>query len=113
MLEALQDALSICGSTFSADEVQTWMNQKLEALDVYKAVNEAKELYENQKRSKARKWLTRLCSRIALYGQVLDVLAQHHPEYLALAWGSIKFVIQVSIQKAILEDVVTNSGREL
>jgi hypothetical protein len=27
------------------------------------------------------------------YGQVLDVLSQHHPEYVALVWGVLKFVL--------------------
>ncbi|KAH7125898.1 hypothetical protein EDB81DRAFT_201955 [Dactylonectria macrodidyma] len=27
------------------------------------------------------------------YGQILDVIAQHHPEYVSLAWGTIKFLL--------------------
>ena len=30
------------------------------------------------------------------YGKVLDMLAQHHPEYVALAWGTVKLVLTVS-----------------
>lgn len=29
------------------------------------------------------------------YGRVFDTLAQHHPEYVALAWGTIKLVFVV------------------
>jgi hypothetical protein len=29
------------------------------------------------------------------YGQVLDMLAQHHPEYVSLAWGTLKFILMV------------------
>ncbi|KAF2112711.1 hypothetical protein BDV96DRAFT_460292, partial [Lophiotrema nucula] len=64
-------------------------------MSVQKAVNRAQSKYEEKKRSKASKWLLRLSARIALYGSALDMLAQHHPEYLALAWGSIKFVVVV------------------
>ena len=37
----------------------------------------------------------RISSWIMFYGQVLDVLSQHHPEYLALAWGSVRFILMV------------------
>lgn len=30
------------------------------------------------------------------YSNVLDVLVQHHPEYVSLAWGALKFVFVVS-----------------
>lgn len=42
-----------------------------------------------------RKWLNIFASRVNYYGGVLDTLAQHHPEYVALAWGAIKFLIAV------------------
>lgn len=29
------------------------------------------------------------------YGAALDILAQHHPEYVSLAWGTIKFIFIV------------------
>jgi len=31
------------------------------------------------------------------YGNIFDVLAQHHPEYVALAWGAMKFLLVVSL----------------
>ncbi|KAK4445385.1 hypothetical protein QBC34DRAFT_164977 [Podospora aff. communis PSN243] len=37
--------------------------------------------------------MRKISSWIMFYGQVLDVLSQHHPEYLALAWGSVRFVL--------------------
>lgn len=66
--------------------------------DVQKAVTTAMTKYtSSQKESKVRKWLVKLSERIHLYGGVLDVFAQHHPEYVALAWGSIKFLVMVGI----------------
>lgn len=72
------------------------MSQKLDVFSVSQAVEEAQQIYERKKRCKALKWLTRLSARITLYGSALDMLAQHHPEYLALVWGSLKFVVIVS-----------------
>jgi hypothetical protein len=39
--------------------------------------------------------MRRISSFIVIYGQVLDTLSQHHPEYVALAWGALKFVLMV------------------
>jgi hypothetical protein len=64
--------------------------------DVHDKVGESAATYESQRKgSKARKWLASLSSRIQFYGTVIDVFAQHHPEYVALAWGSIKFLLTV------------------
>ncbi|KAH7129451.1 hypothetical protein B0J13DRAFT_482768 [Dactylonectria estremocensis] len=42
---------------------------------------------------RARKWLQRAISRMHHYGNIMDVLVQHHPEYAALAWGAMKLVL--------------------
>ena len=52
------------------------------------------------------KSLHKFSSRIMYYTQVLDVLAQHHPEYLALVWGSMKFIFVV---RPIFESFSSNS----
>ena len=66
-------------------------------MDVEKIVEKAKREYESkgQKRRPVLKWLGKLSLVIRHYSKALDMLAQHHPEYLALAWGSIKFVLTV------------------
>lgn len=55
--------------------------------------------HTQRKASKARKWLERLSLRIHFYSTILDVFAQHHPEYVALVWGSVKFLIIVCIDR--------------
>ncbi|KAH7363721.1 hypothetical protein BKA66DRAFT_444640 [Pyrenochaeta sp. MPI-SDFR-AT-0127] len=66
--------------------------------DVQSAITTAMRKHRSaQKESKVRKWLVKLSERIHFYGGVLDVFAQHHPEYVALAWGSIKFLITVGV----------------
>lgn len=60
-------------------------------------VENTKTRYQGtHEKKKVLKWLRRLSTRVCYYGQVLDVLAQHHPEYVALAWGTLKFVLTVS-----------------
>jgi hypothetical protein len=46
--------------------------------------------------SKARKWLGIFSSKIMFYASILDVLVQHHPEYVSLAWGAMRFLFAVS-----------------
>jgi hypothetical protein len=65
--------------------------------DIQRLVEEAQARYvESSKDRKVVKWLRRVSARITYYGQVLDVLAQQHPEYLAIAWGTMKFIFMVS-----------------
>jgi len=60
-------------------------------------VNNAKAVYDQQSQSsKAKKWLTLLSERITHYGAIMDTLSQHHPEYVSLAWGAMKFFFIVS-----------------
>lgn len=53
--------------------------------------------YETKKQSsKARIWISHLSSRVNYYGAIMDVLVQHHPEYVSLAWGTMKLLFVVS-----------------
>jgi hypothetical protein len=65
--------------------------------DVQNTVEKAKKEYEakGHKRRTALRWLSNLSLGIRHYSEALDMLAQHHPEYVALAWGAIKFVLTV------------------
>jgi len=88
--------MQICIGLFPPEEVQCWISTKLDIHGVSEAIHHAQQQYGSKRRCKAAKWLTRLSARISLYGSALDMLAQHHPEYLALVWGSLKFVVIVS-----------------
>lgn len=55
-----------------------------------------KREYESSRNQKLKKWLARVSSRLMHYSNIFDVLAQHHPEYVALAWGAMKFLFVVS-----------------
>jgi hypothetical protein len=68
------------------------------AKDVYALVETARKKYEDESKEHpgARQCLERLSTRIMYYGKALDTLAQHHPEYVGLAWGAVKFVLTVS-----------------
>ena len=46
---------------------------------------------------KARLWSTEVSEVLVYYGNIFDVLVQHHPEYVSLAWGTFKLLFVVSI----------------
>ena len=67
--------------------------------DVFTMVETAKTEYDGKSRGRKhtgmRQSLERLSSRIMYYGKVMDTLAQHHPEYVALVWGAMKLILTV------------------
>ncbi|RAR04552.1 hypothetical protein DDE82_004509 [Stemphylium lycopersici] len=74
------------------------------AKDVLAVVETARLKYEEKSKEHTgmQKSLERLSSRILYYSKVLDTLAQHHPEYVALAWGALKLVLTGIINRANL-----------
>lgn len=57
---------------------------------------EKKYLESSQVKKGLVKWVQGLSVRVLHYGKILDTLSQHHPEYVSLVWGMIKFVLMVS-----------------
>jgi len=66
-------------------------------VDVLDAVVQAKLKYNSKPASKARRWLAIFSEKVIYYGAVLDVLVQQYPEYVSLAWGTMKFLFMASL----------------
>ena len=47
-------------------------------------------------KAKVRLWLSDLSAKILHYDNIFDVMVQHHPEYVSLAWGTFKLLFIVS-----------------
>ncbi|KAF4456029.1 hypothetical protein F53441_1750 [Fusarium austroafricanum] len=76
-----------------SSEEKALLERKSSLQDVEKAVSDAFAKYEaNNEASKTRKWLQKASESICHYGTILDVFVQHHPEYVALAWGLMKLL---------------------
>ncbi|KAK1701990.1 hypothetical protein BDP67DRAFT_585715 [Colletotrichum lupini] len=61
--------------------------------DVQSAVESARQEYQTKsKGSKTQSALTTCSSRIMFYGAIFDTFSQHHPEYVSLGWGALKFL---------------------
>ncbi|KAJ4511776.1 hypothetical protein HRR83_004187 [Exophiala dermatitidis] len=102
--------------TFAADLTKDVRKQDLVLQaatfkDIEDLVTSSKLKYDGgQKSKKAVKWLQKLSQRVQYYGSIMDVLVQHHPEYVALAWGAMKFVF-VLVQNH--EKLVTTLAKAL
>ena len=67
--------------------------------EVQSAVADAKARYvAGRQNNNVSIWLSKLSTRISYYGNIMDVLVQHHPQYAALAWGAMKFLFVVRPQ---------------
>ena len=96
--EAYLEAVNIYRSRISRDARKIGLVEQASCLeDIQRTVINAKSRYElTHQNKKVGKWLSRLSSRVNFYGNIMDVLVQHHPEYVALAWGGMKCLFVVS-----------------
>ena len=110
--EAYTSAVKLFKQNLTSDDCKRiWIDSKTDMQAVQEAVNDAKQKYEGRASggAKARKWLTRWSERVMHYGKVMDTLANYNPEYCALAWGTMKFLLMVSLGLVFLCD---RRGRE-
>ncbi|KAH7363705.1 hypothetical protein BKA66DRAFT_444624 [Pyrenochaeta sp. MPI-SDFR-AT-0127] len=73
-----------------SEKDKAWVPAGASMKDVIQAVSASQDKYNARRTSKAWKWLIQLSTRVNYYGSVLDVMVQHHPEYAALVWGTMK-----------------------
>jgi hypothetical protein len=74
-----------------------WAESHTTVEDVLAAVQEIKKNYDDtsEQHTGVRTFVEKLSRSVMYYGKVFDCLAQHHPEYVALVWGTMKFVLMV------------------
>ena len=60
------------------------------------------QTYSQSRHHKARRWLNTFADRVVYYGNIMDVLVQHHPEYVSLAWGTFKLLFVVRWRLCLL-----------
>jgi hypothetical protein len=95
--QAFRNAADRFPGEITRDDCKSDIAQKATTLqDVQKLAESAFTKYCDERRfPRARKWLGRIVGTIHQYSNILDVMAQHHPEYLALGWGAMKLVLVV------------------
>ncbi|KAI0430409.1 hypothetical protein F5Y09DRAFT_307743 [Xylaria sp. FL1042] len=96
--EAFQDAIQylekgFAGNTAALSWLKTVESTSLD--DLLETTRYVEDKYDRSSRNRPGliSWLRGLSTRVMYYGRVLDTLAQHHPEYVSLVWGVVKFVL--------------------
>ncbi|GLI76531.1 hypothetical protein PoHVEF18_004804 [Penicillium ochrochloron] len=78
--------------------------------DLISAVNQARQHYnQDRAHSKLRRSLEHVSERIHFYGNIMDVFVQHHPEYVCLAWGTMKLLTGAVVEHKKAGSVIANS----
>ena len=95
--EAFTQAVKIFTFTMTEDSQKMCLARQASSMEeVQSAVADAKARYDTgRQNNKVRIWLSKLSTRIGYYGNIMDVLVQHHPQYAALAWGAMKVLFVV------------------
>lgn len=90
--DAYKRAIETLKGDLSVNE-RTWLRRQHTISDVQGAVAQAlKEYRDRSKGSKVQEWLVSCSAKVMHYGQILDTFSNHHPEYVSLAWGAMKFL---------------------
>lgn len=101
--EAFKAAIPKLSSELTRDDRKKAAVQSVSSLEDLRSVVSTAEKRYTESHRPAQKWLVKFSQRVQYYGNVLDVIAQHHPEYVSLAWGAMKFLFTVRIVFAPLE----------
>ncbi|KAK1464543.1 hypothetical protein CTAM01_17063 [Colletotrichum tamarilloi] len=91
---AYDNAIAILRKELTDEEYQQLRLRSQHSMsDVQSAVESARQEYQAKaKGSKIQSVLTTCSSRIMFYGAIFDTFSQHHPEYVSLGWGALKFL---------------------
>ncbi|KAF1998907.1 hypothetical protein P154DRAFT_621387 [Amniculicola lignicola CBS 123094] len=93
---AFEECLEIFKQKLTADPKKRLRIDSLKAAklqDVIDEVVKAQDQYEAKHQdSKTKKCIIAFSKRVHYYGKIMDVMVQHHPEYVSLAWGAMKIV---------------------
>lgn len=96
--EAFEQGISFFKKELKANQVQKdWIDDQTSQNDAFLAAETARLKYEGSQAEQGAvaKWASQLPDQIMRYSSVIDVFVSSHPEYAALAWGAIKFVLMV------------------
>lgn len=112
---AFEEGLEIYKQNLTSDPQKRRQVDQLQASsikDVLDAVNAAGARYKSKRTgSKVRECLTAFSRRVCHYGNIMDVMVQHHPEYVSLAWGAMKLLFGVSQFSIGRLGIITDGAR--
>ena len=84
-------------------ETSSWLGKTSSLDDVLEAIRSAENKYTAKKESHSRvrstfsSWWTKAAVKIVHFRDIIDTFVSSNPEYVALAWGTIKFLFMVGL----------------
>ncbi|KAI9687108.1 MAG: hypothetical protein M1822_002519 [Bathelium mastoideum] len=109
--ETYQNAVTLFKSKYTrSEDMKKWLSDKNTLHDVEAALLAAKASYDVRANSRARRYLNKVSAGIMYYGNVMDMLVQHHPEYVSLGWGTMKLIFVLVLNH---EELVTELAKAL
>ena len=92
--ETYRNAAALFKSKYTnSEDKKRWLSDKSTLHDVENALLAAKAKYEARTSSVARKYINKVSTGIMYYSNIMDMLVQHHPEYVSLGWGTMKLIL--------------------
>ena len=74
---------------------------------------EAKYNRERSSRKSVSQFMSNLSTRIMHYSKILDTLSNHHPEYVSLVWGLVKFVLMGFVEHGTMVEKFAEALAEI
>ncbi|KAI9662250.1 MAG: hypothetical protein M1821_008416 [Bathelium mastoideum] len=109
--ETYRNAVTLFESKHTkSEDKKKWLSDKNTLHDVEAALLAAKASYDARTNSRARTYINKVSAGIMYYGNVMDMLAQHHPEYVSLGWGTMKLIFVLVLNH---EELVTELAKAL
>lgn len=110
---AFQRAKQFHQATFEHKKAESWLSESSTISDVLRILETSHHRYEAKKSSRSKvvtyagSWWKIAASRISHYGQVVDTFVSSNPEYAALVWGALRFLLQVCTQLDMILDRIS------
>ncbi|KAF2231974.1 hypothetical protein EV356DRAFT_518019 [Viridothelium virens] len=109
--ETYQNAVALFKTKYTtSSDKKKWLSEKSTLHDVENVLLVAKERYDVRTNSRARKYINQVSAGIMYYANIMDMLVQHHPEYVSLGWGTMKLIFVLVLNH---EELVTELAKAL
>lgn len=111
----LQGAIADYNAEASRHERELVQSQRKRVEDVLKiaeGLEASTDVVDSTKPSnKIKAGLHKFCETALYYSTIVDTLVQHNPEWTALTWGAIKFLLMVPVEyQKVKESISTHLG---
>jgi hypothetical protein len=103
---AFDKALQLVRSDHPDSIPEAWLDGIHTIVDVEEELQRVRRKYEAKPKSAIRRLLGNFSLTMMHYTKILDMLVQHHPEYVSLAWGTTKLLFVVSFAQFLIYQVL-------